>query len=234
MSRELLPILMIVMMFAIACYAEPRLSVNGKGEAISHWDLSGNADGWMNKAFAVYLLPAMTLLFYLVFYFIPRLAVHRKNIEYFADQLWGFKVIFVFVMFAVFVAFLIPNMGYWQGFDPLVIVIPAVALMFFYVGYMLTYTKRNHFIGVRTPWTLASDEVWEKTNNLAGKLFWAASALTFVSLVAPSDVRLWIIIAPLAAIVVTIYFYSLFEYNWIMSGRHARAKARACKAKRRK
>ena len=49
--------------------------------------------------------------------------------------------------------------------------VPAIGILFFYIGTILKYTKRNWFVGIRTPWTLSSDVVWEKTHKLGGKLF---------------------------------------------------------------
>ncbi|MEM1515464.1 MAG: SdpI family protein [Candidatus Bathyarchaeia archaeon] len=39
------------------------------------------------------------------------------------------------------------------------------------IGILCEDSKRNWFIGIRTPWTLSSDRVWEKTHRLGGKLF---------------------------------------------------------------
>ncbi|MCX6769099.1 MAG: SdpI family protein [Candidatus Micrarchaeota archaeon] len=215
MHKEILPILMIVFMFAVAFYASPLLITNNNGQIISHWDFSGKANGWMDKTVAIYLLPLLTAILYFAFLLIPKIEVHTENLSSFKQQFWGFKVIFVFVMCAIFLATLIPNFGYWGDFDPLIIVIPAIALLFFYVGHMLNFTKQNYFIGVRTPWTLASEKVWDKTNKLASKLFWVCGILTFVSLLAPSDFRLWLVVIPLIVMAIAVYIYSLFEYRRI-------------------
>jgi len=44
--------------------------------------------------------------------------------------------------------------------------LPALALLFFYIGVMLRHTKKNRFVGIRTPWTLSSDSIWDKTHHL--------------------------------------------------------------------
>ena len=214
MHREILPIMIIALMFAIAFYAAPLVQTNGNGEMIGHWGWNGQPNGMVGSFIGIYLLPLLTLIFYIAFIIIPKIDVYHKNIEHFADQFWGFKVVFVFVMGAIYVATLLPNLGYWgASFDPTLIIISAIALLFFYVGYMLNFTKRNYFIGVRTPWTLADDRVWGKTNKLAGQLFWICGALTFVSLVAPGDIRLWIVIGPVILVAIFVCLYSLYEYR---------------------
>ncbi|MCK7526814.1 MAG: SdpI family protein [Ignavibacteriales bacterium] len=44
--------------------------------------------------------------------------------------------------------------------------LPAMGLLFIVIGSMLRKAKRNFFIGIRTPWTLSSDYVWDKTHQL--------------------------------------------------------------------
>jgi len=229
--KNILPIMMIALMFAIAFYAEPLVKTNEKGEIISHWNFSGTPNGWMDKTVGVYLIPILTLIIYLGLLAIPRIEVYQKNLKEFEMHFWGFKVVLVFVMGVIYVASLIPNLGYWGSFDPTIIIIPAVALLFFYVGYMLNFTKRNYFIGVRTPWTLADEKIWEKTNKLASKLFWVCGMLTLVCLVAPGDLRLWFILLPAMITAIGACLYSLWEY--LKTKKRQKKKGKAEKKKRR-
>lgn len=49
--------------------------------------------------------------------------------------------------------------------------LPMIILFFMaFLGNYLINIKRNHFIGIRTPWTLESESVWRKTHQFAGKL----------------------------------------------------------------
>ncbi len=213
MHREILPVAIILLMFAIAFYADPLVKTNEVGQVIGHWGLNVKPDGMVSKAVGIYLVPLLTLVIYVGLLLIPRIEVYTKNLEEFADQFWGFKVVLVFVMGVIYVATLLPNLGYGQQVDPVVIIVPAIAMLFFYVGYMLNFTKRNYFIGVRTPWTLADEKIWDKTNKLAGKLFWICGALALVSLVASSDLRLWIILLPVLLVTIGVSLYSLLEYR---------------------
>lgn len=216
MYREILPALIIVLMFAIGYYAEPRVLANANGEIATHWGLNGKADGWMNKTVGVYLVPVLALILYIVLLVIPKIEIYQKNLEDFSQQYWGFKVILVFVMGVIYVTTLLPSLGYWGTDDSspvMLVIVSAVALLFFYVGYMLNFTKRNYFIGIRTPWTLADEKIWEKTNHLASKLFWICGVLTLVSLVTPSDLRVWMILLPVVLAAIGASFYSLYEYR---------------------
>ena len=171
-NRDWLPVMIIVLIFAIAFYAGPMVRTNAQGEMLGHWNMSGKADGLVSTAVGIWLLPLVTLIIYISLLVIPRIEVYRQNLAEFKQQFWGFKVVLVFVMGVIYVSTLIPSLGYWGNFDPTIIIVPAIALLFFYVGYMLNFTKRNFFIGVRTPWTLADEKIWAKTNHLASNLFW--------------------------------------------------------------
>lgn len=212
-KEEMLPASIIALMFAIGFYAYPLVQVNGQGQVISHWGIDGTPNGWADRATGVFLVPVMALIIYLALLIIPFIEVYRKNLEDFKQQFWGFKVILVFVMGVIYLATLLPNLGYWRGFDPIIIIVPAVSLLFFYVGHMLNFTKRNYFIGVRTPWTLASEKVWEKTNHFAGRLFWICGALALVSLATTGDARLAIIVLPAVLTAIIASLYSLWEYR---------------------
>jgi uncharacterized membrane protein len=228
-SRELLPISIIVLMFAIGVFADSFVHTNMQGEIVSHWGADGKADGWIAKPLGLYLIPSLAAFFYIIFLSIPAIFAHHKDVEHFPDQFWGFKVIFVFMMAAIYVATLAPALGLWGNFDPLYIIVPAIALLFFYVGHMLSFTRQNYFIGVRTPWTLADERVWEKTNHLGGKLFWVCGALALISLISPADMRLWIVLLPIIFTVVCVYFYSLHLYK---KTKHAHEKRLGAPAKK--
>jgi len=224
MNREILPASIIALMFFLAFYVEPMLQLGCGGKMIGHWGITGMPDGWVDKNVGLFLIPALSLVIYLVLLIIPKIEVYKKNMRDFDLQFWGFRVVFVFVMGVIYVASLLPNMGYPT--DTLLIVISGVAVLFFYVGYMLNYTKRNYFVGVRTPWTLANEKVWEKTNRLAGRLFWVCGALCLVSLVTPAGMRLWFVLAPIILLVIATTVYSYLEYRKVKKGQADKASRR--------
>ena len=204
--------MIIALIFAMAFYAGPLVRTNGQGEMLGHWNIYGKPNGLISATVGVWLLPIVTLIIYVSLLIIPKIDVYKKNLADFEKQFWGFKVVLVFVMGVIYVSTLIPNLGYWGSFDPTIIIIPAIALLFFYVGYMLNFTKRNFFIGVRTPWTLSDEKIWEKTNRLAGRLFWVCGVLAMLGLVTQGDLRLWLLVGPVIVAAIAACLYSLWEY----------------------
>ena len=62
------------------------------------------------------------------------------------------------------------NLGY-NKFNMGAAMLPGVGLIFLFAGVMMRKAKRNFFIGIRTPWTLSSDYVWNETHRIGSILF---------------------------------------------------------------
>ena len=60
--------------------------------------------------------------------------------------------------------------------------IPAISLLFMVIGIFLPKIKKNYFVGIRTPWTIHSDEVWNKTHQFGGKFFILAGIIILMNL----------------------------------------------------
>ncbi len=107
------------------------------------------------------------------------------------------------------------RLGYALGWQVNVLhsVTPAVAVLLFVTGVLLPRIRRNWFFGIRTPWTLSSDEDWAKTHQFARPLFMAAGVLAFVGAFTPRVLSIGLIIGPflLAAIMSVVYSYLVFH-----------------------
>ncbi|MEM1574073.1 MAG: SdpI family protein [Candidatus Methanomethylicaceae archaeon] len=76
---------------------------------------------------------------------------------------------------------------------------------------MLEKAKRNWFIGIRTPWTLSSDIVWEKTHKIGGKMFKIIGIIAIFGIIIP-EYGIFLILASIIFIIVYTTIYSYFEY----------------------
>ena len=90
--------------------------------------------------------------------------------------------------------------------------VPAFSALFYLAGVMLSKAKRNWFIGIRTPWTLSSDRVWDKTHRLGAKLFKASAIIGLFGIVF-INYAFVLMIAPVLASAVISIVYSYMEYN---------------------
>ncbi len=203
--REYLIWAIIALMFISGAYIYPSMPET----MATHWDAEGNVNGYSTRAVGVFLMPVLTLGIYLLFKAIPHIAVYRKNIESF-KQYYFYLIAGVVIFLAVVQsAMLAANMGY--VFDMSYIIMPTIAVLFYGIGIILEKTRRNFFIGIRTPWTLSSDAVWEKTNRIGSKMFRVFGVLAVLSLIVPGSLLFFI--AAVFIGVVYLFVYSYLEYE---------------------
>jgi len=145
-----------------------------------------------------------------LFAVIPRIDPLRENIAEFRSYYDWFVVIFTIYMFVVHAGVVAFNLGYEFDFTYLILV--AAAGLFYYSGVVLTHAKQNWFVGIRTPWTLSSEEVWARTHALGGRLFKLTAILTVVGLLF-GNYALYFLLVPalLTAGGTIVYSYYLYE-----------------------
>jgi uncharacterized membrane protein len=103
------------------------------------------------------------------------------------------------------------NFGYIFNFTTAII--PAMAVLFFFIGFFLEKLKRNWFVGIRTPWTLSSDIVWEKTHKLGGNLFKIVALISLTGLFFKGGVVVAVMVVPAIIVAIVAIIYSYIEYK---------------------
>lgn len=181
-------------------------------QVASHWNASDQVDGTMPRFWGAFLMPILALAMLGLFLIIPAIDPLKANIAQFRRT---FNVLIVLLM-----AFLLYlhgltiawNLGY-QGFHMSTAMLPAMGLLFIFIGAMLRVAKRNYFVGIRTPWTLSSDRVWDKTHRLGAVLFVVAGILAGLGAFLPGQVAYWLVLGPvlLSTLVVLVYSYLLWR-----------------------
>ncbi|MEW6294898.1 MAG: SdpI family protein [Candidatus Diapherotrites archaeon] len=203
---EFMQVLLIVMIFvsAFAAYSfMPALMV-------THWNIAGEADGFMSKAYALFLIPVMIVILYLVLWVVPKIDPLKKNIQLFRREYDIFRAVFIFFMVYLYLLSIFWNLG--KRFDFVVMLVPGFSLLFYFCGFLISKAKRNYLIGIRLPWTLASDEVWNKTHKMGGKLFRLYALILLLGIVLP-EFFFWILFVPLILILAWSVLYSYFEFR---------------------
>lgn len=179
-------------------------------QLVTNWNAAGEPNGSMPKLLAIWLFPVLTAGILLMFALIPRIDPLRENIARFRPYYDWFVVVFTAYMFLVHTGIIAFNLGY--EFDFTLLVVGAVAVLLYYVGVLLGHAERNWFVGIRTPWTLSSDEVWDRTHALGGRLFKLAALVSLVGLLV-GDYAVYFLVVPvlLTAGVTVAYSYYLYE-----------------------
>jgi uncharacterized membrane protein len=196
----------VIVSFAVAAYAYPQVP-----ETIpSHWNAAGEVDGYMGRFWGLFLMPIILVPILLLFIAIPRIDPLRKNVDKFRNYFDGF--IIIFAVFMLYIQLLVTAWAMGITFNMMVAMVPALALLFFYAGMMMEKSKRNWFIGIRTPWTLSDDRVWEKTHKLGGRMFKVAALISLIGLAA-GDYAIWFLLVPILVAAFYPMVYSYFEYR---------------------
>jgi uncharacterized membrane protein len=180
----------------------------------SHWNIRGEVDGYMPKFWALMIMPVISALLMLLFIALPRIDPLRENIKKFRKQFDTFILILIAFLFYIDLAMIFANLGYLVNMG--YVIMPAIAVIIFYAGVLMQSSKRNWFIGVRTPWTLSSETVWDKTNRLGGILFKVYALILLVSaflLERLDNYFIFILLGPIIAITVFLVVYSYAEYE---------------------
>lgn len=175
-----------------------------------HWNEQGVADGYGSRFMGIWFLPLMTIGLTLLLLGIPRIDPLKKNIDQFKKEYYTFILLFVFFFIYLHGISLLFNLG--VQFNLLTVMIPAFAGFFYYIGVMMEKAKRNYFIGVRTPWTLADDEVWNETHRVGAKGFKIGGVITLLGVVFPS-LAIWLMMVPLLVVSVFIVVYSYVVFR---------------------
>ncbi len=155
-------------------------------------------------------MPLISVGMLLLFILIPRIDPLKSNIQLFRKYYDGLVVLIIVFLFYLYLLTIFWNTGH--TFNMLTFLSPAFAILFYYVGILIENSKRNWFIGIRTPWTLSSDKVWDKTHKIGGKLFKIAGLLALLAVFIESYAIL-IIVAPVIIVSIYTIVYSYFEYQ---------------------
>ncbi len=170
-----------------------------------HWGAHGGANGFMAKPWGAFLMPLVTLGTSLLLLVLPRIAPRSLPLARFRGT---FDVIRTAVVGFLFFNTLLA-LAAGAGFRvPIERAVPlAVGVLFIVLGAVLGKVTRNWFVGIRTPWTLASDEVWRRTHRLGGRVFVLAGlAMAITGLAAGGAVPV-LIVALAAALLPAGYSY---------------------------
>lgn len=155
-------------------------------------------------------LPIVLLILFGIWALLPAIDPVAKGFFGFR-HVYDFFWILLFAVLAYAYALKLGNAFGWRV-DTLPAVAPAVAALIFVVGLLLPHIKRNWFFGIRTPWTLSSDEDWARTHRFGRPVFMLAGVLILIGAFTPRPWSVGLMIAPilLAAFASVIYSYTVF------------------------
>jgi uncharacterized membrane protein len=206
LKREILPLGIMLILLALSLYFYPSLP----NVVPSHFNSQGQPDDQMAKLPFLLIFWGILLSLYFILTFIPRIDPFWKKIQ----PKYGIFLLFrdFCMLFFLFIFFL-AIYGAQTGKFPMQAMNIGMGLLFLLLGIWMPRLPRNFFFGIRTPWTLASDEVWKKSHIVGGWLFGAGGiVLMILALVGLKDpVALIIVLIPV--VLISAIIYPLFLYR---------------------
>lgn len=204
-KTEIIPILFILasLFLSFYCYA------HFPEQVATHWGLNGEPNGWSSRGFAAFFFPALNLVIYLLMLFIPYLDPKKSNYENFRAAYHGVKNILVIFLTLIYLVVSLNALGYQV---PVNVFVPlGVGALFIIIGYYLDGVKQNWFFGIRTPWTLSSEVVWQKTHHFGSRIFMLGGLLFILGALFPAWFLSLFVILLLLILSVIIYSYLLYR-----------------------
>ena len=207
---QILIVLLVALSFAVSIYFYPMMP-----ETIaSHWNAEGQVNGYMPKTIGVFLMPVISLALALLFMIIPMIDPLRANIEKFRRYFDQFVALILLFLLAVQMQVILWNTG--TPISPNMTLPVGLGVLFFYTGILCENAKRNWFIGIRTPWTLSNDIVWDKTHKIGAKLFKISGIIAIFGVFFQSYAIYFSIIPAIFTGIFTV-IYSYVEYRKVMA-----------------
>ncbi len=178
----------------------------------SHWNAYDQVDGYISKFWGVFLMPLITLGMFVMFLVVPVMDPLKANIAQFREAFNVFIALISAFMLYIHGLTLAWSLGY-QDFKMSAAMLPFMGVLFVAIGYLLRKAKRNFFIGIRTPWTLSSDTVWDKTHQLGSLLFILSGAFAIAGGFFGGMAAIWLMFVPLigSSLFLVIYSYVLYR-----------------------
>ncbi len=205
LKTEFIPILFILITLISSFYFYVFFPV----QVDIHWNIYGEVDNYSNKIFTAFFLPLFNLAIYLLLLFIPCLDPKKANYYKFKNVyhiIKGGVIIFISLLYIIVS---LNGIGYTL---PVNIIIPlGVGLFFIIIGFYLKDIAPNWFLGIRTPWTLSSPNVWVKTHKYGSKIFIVSGLIIFLTTIFPVGFIYFMSLFFILILSIIIYSYLVYR-----------------------
>ncbi len=179
----------------------------------SHWNAAGQVDGHLPKLVNALLFPLMSIGIYVLVRVLmtvgPRLGYQNQRR---ASAGMVNLILIGVLLFMLILQLTTTAIALGVPIDLMFVMSLSISVLFIFLGNYMGKLRRNFWAGIRTPWTLTSDVVWERTHRLGGWLFVLTGLLGVIMSFVPA-LRLWGLMAVLFIVIVVLVVYSFVIYQ---------------------
>jgi uncharacterized membrane protein len=183
----------------------------------SHWNILGQVDGYMPKLVAAILFPAISLLMAVLVRGLIMIGPRLGRANQHATLKYTDYILAAILLFTLAIQLLTIEVALQLPVDVPFTLNLLLSLLFIVIGSCLGKVRRNFWAGIRTPWTLVSDTVWERTHRLGSRLFVAVGLLglatSFISVL-----RVLSVIVGVVVVTIVLVVYSYVVYRGLETG----------------
>ena len=197
---------LVLFTFVLAGFLYPRMPL----EMASHWNIQGEVDGYLPRFWGVFLSPLVLAVIFLLFLVIPKIDPLKENLQKFRRYFDLFILFLVGFLLYLYLLTILWNLG-WR-FQLTKTLVPAFGLLYYFCGLLLEKAEPNWFVGIRTPWTLSDQAVWQKTHQLGARLFKMIALLALGGFFWPR-LAFYFLLVPLFLVVLFLLVYSYLAYS---------------------
>ena len=144
-----------------------------------HWNAQGQVDGYGSRTTAAFIF-FLPILLALMFQFLPKIDPKKQNYVKF-QKYYDIFAIFFIAFFAVINGVMLTETLKPGTLSIGLVISIGVSLMFIVLGNMMGKIKHNYFMGIKTPWTLADPDVWNKTHCVGGIMWVVIGILALIT-----------------------------------------------------
>lgn len=208
LKTEALSLLLLAATWGILAYYWPQLPA----EIPTHWGPAGEPDSWLPKAQGAFIGPVVALVAYgfltILPWIDPRSGHWQGFLRIYPVLKSALMAFFTLLTYLTLSAATRPSQTLTLSW-----LLAGIGLLYVVLGNYMPMLRSNFFVGIRTPWTLSSEEVWYRTHRMAGRLMVLLGLVTAGAIFLPHGWQLPVFLGAttLFAVWSVAYSYWLFR-----------------------
>jgi len=175
----------------------------------THWDARGNVNGWSARWTLFVITPGIMAGLLLMFAVLPWLSPQQFELDSFRSTYLYMMVVILAMLGYMHVLMLAAGLSW--AIDMTRAIEGGVCLLLALLGNVMGKVRRNFYVGIRTPWTIANEHVWDATHRFAARTMFAGGVLGLIAAILRASFWLPIGLVMTGAVVPAVYSLVLYK-----------------------